>query len=252
MKMTFNEYDQKCENIKRIENTKTGWYPSVEDIDKRILPNIEHYLDYLIWLTETSGEPIDEESRAGKKYINEILYREIELVDDENIKCTELIKMTDSTDFIPMWIEYTKELHSYSDSVQMSNNEEASKLYCNFKKNPDVEIYAINANDRVCGFLILGRRSNTHPSTDIYIQELYVKSDFRRKGIGKSVISDLLKGEPARYCLYIIKENKPAKLFWQSIFSQPGVSMLSLSEITPINYCDFYGFAYDERRENNE
>ena len=46
--MTFNEYDQKCENITRIENTKTGWYPSVEDIDKRILPNIEHYLDYLI------------------------------------------------------------------------------------------------------------------------------------------------------------------------------------------------------------
>lgn len=30
MKMTFNEYDQKCENIKRIENTKTGWYPSDE------------------------------------------------------------------------------------------------------------------------------------------------------------------------------------------------------------------------------
>lgn len=60
--MTFNEYDQKCENIKRIENTKTGWYPSVEDIDKRILPNIEHYLDYLIWLTETSGEPFDEEA----------------------------------------------------------------------------------------------------------------------------------------------------------------------------------------------
>ncbi len=252
MKMTFNEYDQKCENIKRIENTKTGWYPSVEDIDKRILPNIEHYLDYLIWLTETSGEPIDEESRAGKKYINEILYREIDLVDDENIKFTELTKMTDSTDFIPMWTEYTKELHAFSDFVHEDDKKEAYELYCQFAKNPDVEMYSVNADGAVCGFLILGRRNNTHPSTDVFIQELYIKQDYRRKGIGKTVVSDLLKNTPANYCLYILKENMPAKSFWKSIFSLPGVRKLSLSDIAPIDDCEFYGFESVERSTENE
>ena len=131
MKMTFAQYDEKCENIKRVENTKPGWYPSVEDIDKRILPNMKHYLNYLIWLLETSGEPLDEETRAGKKYINKILYREIELVDDEEVKFIEFVKTSDSVDFIPMWIEYTKELHRHrlSDFIQESNSEEATGLY---------------------------------------------------------------------------------------------------------------------------
>lgn len=252
MKMTFAQYDEKCENIKRVENTKPGWYPSVEDIDKRILPNIEHYLDYLIWISETSGEPLDEETRAGKKYINEILYREIELVDDEEVKFTELVKTIDSTYFIPMWIEYTKELHKFSDFVQESNSEEAAGLYNDFINNPDVEMYVIKSDGIVCGFLILGRRSNTHPDTDIYIQEFYIKPDFRRKGIGKSVISNLLKNTPAKYCLYILNANTVAKSFWQNIFSLQGVRKMSLQDVAPIEDCSFYSFAYDDRSNENE
>lgn len=247
MKMTFAQYDQKCDSIRQIENTKPGWYPSVDDINERIVPNIEHYLDYLIWLSETSGEPIDEEASKGKKYINEILYREIELVDDDDIRCVELTKMTDSADFIPMWTEYTKELHTFSDFVHEDDIKEAYELYCKFEKNPDVEMYSANADGVICGFLILGRRSNTHPGTDVFIQELYIKQDYRGKGIGKTVIFDLLKNKPAKYCLYILKENTPAKSFWKSIFSLPGIRMLPLSDIAPVDDCEFYGFEYKEQ-----
>lgn len=79
--MTFTAYDQKCEALKQTPNTQPGWYPSVETIDQRIMPNFDFYIDYLIWLLETGGEPVNDEAAAGKKYIKKIMYQQLELIE---------------------------------------------------------------------------------------------------------------------------------------------------------------------------
>lgn len=82
MKMTYDEYDKKCEELQKVRNEKQGWYPDIATINQRIISNVEKYLEYMMWLIETAGKPKTKEMDEGRKYINQLLRENIELLDD--------------------------------------------------------------------------------------------------------------------------------------------------------------------------
>ena len=53
---------------------------------------------------------------------------------------------------------------------------------------------------------------------DDYVDGIYVKPDYRRKGIAKKAVMDYLKSGGVITRLHIIRTNTPALNFWKSIF----------------------------------
>lgn len=82
MKITYNQYDRLCEDLQQIKNSKPGWYPSKADILKIVSQNPEKYINFMLWIMETAGSPLTKEMAEGKKTINQILIKSIELIDD--------------------------------------------------------------------------------------------------------------------------------------------------------------------------
>lgn len=84
MVMTFSQYDSKIEQLTTIENNQKGRYPTLQEIDNKLLPSFnDETLMYFLWLTETAGVPSTPEAAEGEKKIRQILRENIELIDDE-------------------------------------------------------------------------------------------------------------------------------------------------------------------------
>lgn len=66
-----------------------------------------------------------------------------------------------------------------------------------------------NDERKPVGFLIV---------IDGYVDGIYVKPDYRRKGIAKKAVMDYLKSGGVITRLHIIRTNTPALNFWKSIF----------------------------------
>ena len=66
-----------------------------------------------------------------------------------------------------------------------------------------------NDERKPVGFLIV---------IDGYVDGIYVKPDYRRKGIAKKAVMDYLKRGGVITRLHIIRTNTPALNFWKSIF----------------------------------
>lgn len=79
--MSFVEFDIISERVSK-NNFKCGyWWPTIEEIQEHIEPNIEKNIEFLIWIMETADAPETDEQKASKKYINKLLIDNLKLVD---------------------------------------------------------------------------------------------------------------------------------------------------------------------------
>lgn len=58
-----------------------NFWPSIHDIQEYIEPNIEQNLDFLIWISETAGEPSNPDEVDSRTYINELIQKHLVLTD---------------------------------------------------------------------------------------------------------------------------------------------------------------------------
>ena len=80
--MSFTEYDILADRLSK-NNFKCGpWWPTVEEIQTMIEPNLNKYLEFLIWILETAEKPETEEQKESKKYINKLLIKSLKLTDN--------------------------------------------------------------------------------------------------------------------------------------------------------------------------
>lgn len=79
MKMTFDEYDALCEKLRNVENDRKDWLPSEKELIEFVEKDPEKYLDFLIWLSETTNPPKEERGQASLKAITKLLRDNIEL-----------------------------------------------------------------------------------------------------------------------------------------------------------------------------
>lgn len=104
------------------------------------------------------------------------------------------------------------------------------------------------ANGNIVGFFIIGTGENCHPDADYYIQEAYIKPEYRRKGYMSYAISDYVKRHAGIYCLFILNNNQIGHAFWHVLFDRIGYKPYDLTDVGAADEdCTQYGFALDEK-----
>ena len=82
--MTMEELEALEDRISKNPNKAKIWWPKVEEIKERIEPNINNYIEFLIWIVETANEPVEEWEIESKNYINRLLRKTIKIIDEED------------------------------------------------------------------------------------------------------------------------------------------------------------------------
>lgn len=145
--------------------------------------------------------------------------------------------------FNEMYKNYHNELGQYSKVIKF--NPYPTEFLEDIKKESIWETYYILSDSgQTIGFVIIGIKSNKHYLSDFYIAETYIRKEYRRKGYATKAIKEIiLKKRADCYCLYILKKNTKAKMFWKRF--NEGVSFVditSTSDNLPLhdNECDFF------------
>ncbi len=80
--MSFDEYDLLADRVSK-NNFKCGdWWPTIEEIKTKIEPNVNKYIEFLVWILETAEMPETPEQKASKNYINKLLINNLKLVNN--------------------------------------------------------------------------------------------------------------------------------------------------------------------------
>lgn len=146
--------------------------------------------------------------------------------------------------FKTMYLEYMNELGLYSERIR--KNPVTEKEIHEINTNPLLERYFItNENGAPIGFCLLGFGENTAPGTDWYVAEFYVLPSHRMRKYGENAVAELLQTHIGKYCIFVLKENIPAQMFWnktlQTFNCTDITSNYDSTSYTPSD-CDFYAF----------
>ena len=80
--MTFDEMINLYDKIDRVEFSLDDWYPTVEDIEKYVLPDPDRYMDFLIWITENPPMDMTPERKEVEKIMKKLLTDMIVITED--------------------------------------------------------------------------------------------------------------------------------------------------------------------------
>jgi predicted acetyltransferase len=81
----------------------------------------------------------------------------------------------------------------------------------------------IEQNHNTCGFILLTKKPFSKPGTEWCIQECFILSKFRKKGIGRDSIEQLFANYSGSYSMAVMKDNIPALLFWEKALDLMGI-----------------------------
>ena len=82
-KMTFSAYETMVGNLGNIGFKPNGFWPTIEQIEQDIVPNIRKNIPFLVWLVEYNDNVSSPENKKVKNYINRLINANIELVYDD-------------------------------------------------------------------------------------------------------------------------------------------------------------------------
>ena len=137
----------------------------------------------------------------------------------------------DDVDFIRMYMDYCEELEQYfAETEKMSVQD----------RRLTAEEYIHDRYSRIIlarpdiGFLVVTRSGgDCHPMADYAISQLYVRPEYRRRGIAKDLVVNFVKSHGGTYVLDILKGNGPAEAFWEKTTAENGWRDAFLPEIRP-------------------
>lgn len=127
----------------------------------------------------------------------------------------------DIEEYIDMVKEYSTELHSINSKYRIINRAEAMEWLL----TPFTNYWFCIADGNIAGFSIIGYFQNCHYEADLYIEEFYIKPEYRRKGIGKKFAHSIIESnknhieKADNVCFFTMKGNDRAITFWKNVFS---------------------------------
>ena len=72
-KMTPEEYDKLCQSVEGCCVKRGKWWPTEEEINKIIIPNLGMCYDFIIWILETGPEPSNPKEEKSMKILQGII-----------------------------------------------------------------------------------------------------------------------------------------------------------------------------------
>lgn len=140
------------------------------------------------------------------------------------------------------FLSYTKELKQFRNEPY--DSEDALEEFHSARNNNFCTFDDLISDDEYIGFLIMGVPPNCNPNCHRYIQDIYIKPQYRRKGYGEYLIKNYCRLVKGDYCLFIIDDNLPAKAFWEHIASELGTQLTVLNdEYNDVPKCTQYTFS---------
>lgn len=162
------------------------------------------------------------------------------------LKIRQCESRRDYDNLLGMLCDYIAELHSVDECVKPRGQNELAAEYF---YTEDTIFYVLYSDSKPAGFAIIGEKSNCHPLADIYIEEFYIKPDFRKTSCGRQLIGYVLNDMKPRYvCFYILDKNRPAHEFWDKIFGDWQFVRMTDSLIADMN-TDFYFYEKPYKKE---
>ena len=76
--------DKLCEDFEKMPYKAGAWWPTVDDINKRLAPFIKEKIAFAIWILETANSPETEEEIASRKLLSRLVYENFEEEEEED------------------------------------------------------------------------------------------------------------------------------------------------------------------------
>ena len=152
-----------------------------------------------------------------------------------------------------MLYAYVLELHTLDEDLVKIRDKEALKN--EYFWSEDTNFYLIYTDDTPIGFAVIGINGCCHPLADIYINEFYIKPEYRNQGFGEDLFDGVIQLEhpssvsdiPFRICLYIIKNNKTAIRFWNNLLSSEWINVTNQYSNENPNPEYLFWYMYEEK-----
>lgn len=84
--MTYDDFDAMCERLGSLNFKCDSWWPTMDEVKSHIEPNIKSNMEFAIWITETASEPQTDEERRVKRYLLQLINKNLCLKDDDVVK----------------------------------------------------------------------------------------------------------------------------------------------------------------------
>lgn len=142
------------------------------------------------------------------------------------------INSSDKTNFIKMCIDFYN-TDGVDHSIPISNMEKTFNLLID--GSDFAKAYVCEKNNKTAGYILLALTySNEAGGTVVWLDEIYVKPEFRFQGIGSELIDFVVekyKSNTARFRLEITESNIGAK----KLYSSKGFKDLSYRQMEILN-----------------
>lgn len=79
--MTSDKFFALCDRLDDASFRCGNWYPTIEEIQKYLEPQIEQNLEFLLWISETADEPTNPDDVDTRTYINDLINNNIVITD---------------------------------------------------------------------------------------------------------------------------------------------------------------------------
>ena len=86
-----------------------------------------------------------------------------------------------------------KELASFENAIEQVETDPAQLLMDGFSQNPAYQAFVADHNGQVVGFALTFIRYSTWRGKMVYIEDLYVKPEFRSQSIGNELVQFTMK-----------------------------------------------------------
>ena len=118
---------------------------------------------------------------------------------------------------IPQVLDLVKELAEYENALEKVSNTVEIMVKDGFGNNPVYDLFVAENNSQVIGIAITFFRYSTWKGKVLYLEDLVVKNQDRRKGIGKKLFEEVIEFAKKENCvglsLQVLDWNKSCLLY---------------------------------------
>ena len=120
---------------------------------------------------------------------------------------------------IPQVLDLVKELAEYENALEKVSNTVEIMVKDGFGNNPVYDLFVAENNSRVIGIAITFFRYSTWKGKVLYLEDLVIKNQDRRKGIGKKLFEEVIEFAKKENCvglsLQVLDWNESAINFYK-------------------------------------
>src|SRR5437763_1545436 len=125
---------------------------------------------------------------------------------------------------IPVILSLIRGLAEYEKAAHEVRADEFTLRESLFGAKPSAEVLLVFIGDVVAGFAVYFYNFSTwHGRPGLYLEDLFVRQDTRRRGIGKALLRELARIAKHRGCarMAVLDWNQPAIDFYKSLGAAP-------------------------------